>query len=196
MESAMGKSIILIDNYDSFTYNVAHLIRTVSGDACSVVRNDAVVVDELSKYTHIVLSPGPGIPSEAGKMPQIVQRYAEKIPMLGICLGHQCIGEAFGAKLKNLSAVVHGVARDTIVQQTSPLFMGLPPLFKTGRYHSWVVDTEEFPPSLRITATDPTGAVMALEHNSFPLFGVQFHPESVLTEHGAQIMKNFLEISL
>jgi anthranilate synthase component 2 len=186
-------TILLLDNYDSFTYNVAHLIREC-GFAVDIIRNDKITVEEAGRYDKIVLSPGPGIPEEAGIMPALIKRYAAQKPILGICLGHQAIGEAFGGRLQNLPRVVHGLA--TKVHITTPpdtIFAGLPTEFAVGRYHSWVVDTEGFPADLAITAVDEEGQIMALRHRSYNVRGVQFHPESVLTEHGAAMMKNWLE---
>ena len=187
-------TILLLDNYDSFTYNVAHLIREC-GYAVEVIRNDKITLDEAAQYDKIVLAPGPGIPEEAGIMPELIKRYAAEKPILGVCLGHQAIGEAFGARLQNLPRVVHGVATKAHVTKpaTDVLFQGLPEEFAVGRYHSWVVDAHGFPAELEITATDDDGQIMALRHRSHNVRGVQFHPESVLTEHGARMMKNWLE---
>jgi anthranilate synthase component 2 len=185
-------TILLLDNYDSFTYNVAHLIREC-GYAVEVIRNDKITLDEAEKYDKIVLSPGPGIPEEAGIMPALIKRYAAEKPILGVCLGHQAIGEAFGGRLQNLPRVVHGVATRAHVIAPDPIFQGLPEEFSVGRYHSWVVDAEGFPSELEITATDADGQIMALRHRAYNVRGVQFHPESVLTEHGARMMQNWLD---
>ncbi len=185
-------TILLLDNYDSFTYNVAHLIRECGG-AVEVVRNDKITLDEAQKYDKIVLSPGPGIPEEAGIMPALIKRYAAEKPILGVCLGHQAIGEAFGGQLQNLPRVVHGVATKAHVITPDILFQGLPEAFSVGRYHSWVVDAEGFPDELEVTATDADGQIMALRHREYNVRGVQFHPESVLTEHGARMMQNWLD---
>lgn len=185
-------TILLLDNYDSFTYNVAHLIREC-GYEVEVIRNDKISVDEAQKYDKIVLSPGPGIPEEAGIMPALIKRYAAEKPILGVCLGHQAIGEAFGGRLQNLPRVVHGVATTARMIAPDPIFQGLPEEFSIGRYHSWVVDTEGFPAELEITATDAEGQIMALRHRTYNVRGVQFHPESILTEHGAQMMQNWLD---
>mgnify|MGYP000081212245 CR=1 FL=1 len=185
-------TILLLDNYDSFTYNVAHLIREC-GYAVDVIRNDKITLDEAEQYDKIVLSPGPGIPEEAGIMPELIKRYAAQKPILGVCLGHQAIGEAFGARLQNLPRVVHGVATKAHVTTPDVLFQELPEEFAVGRYHSWVVDAHEFPAELEVTATDDDGQIMALRHRTYNVRGVQFHPESVLTEHGARMMKNWLE---
>lgn len=188
--------ILLLDNYDSFTFNIAHLIREVSGEEVIVKRNDAISPDEALIFTHIVLSPGPGLPAEAGNMPEIVKTVSGKVPLLGVCLGHQCIGEAFGGRLKHLSTLVHGKATPIKVQNVKTLFSGIPNTFLAGRYHSWVIDKKDLPKELTITASDETGEIMAVEHASLPVFGVQFHPESVLTEFGSVIMQNFLKVSL
>lgn len=185
-------TILLLDNYDSFTYNVAHLIREC-GFVVEIIRNDKITVEEAGKYDKIVLSPGPGIPEEAGIMPELIKRYAAEKPILGVCLGHQAIGEAFGGRLQNLPRVVHGLATKVHITTPDTLFAGLPTEFAVGRYHSWVVDTEGFPADLVVTAVDGEGQIMALRHRVYDVRGVQFHPESVLTEHGAAMMKNWLE---
>lgn len=187
--------ILLLDNYDSFTYNVAHLIREL-GYAVSVIRNDKITLDDVERYDKIVLSPGPGIPEEAGIMPALIKRFAPEKPIFGVCLGHQAIGESFGGRLQNLSHVFHGLATKAHITQPSDiLFQGLPVEITVGRYHSWVVAEEHFPEELEITAMDEEGQIMALRHRTYNLRGVQFHPESVLTEYGAQMMKNWLELS-
>ena len=189
------KSILLIDNYDSFTFNVAHLIKDVSEVQLEVVKNDKFTITEVQKYDGIILSPGPGIPAEAGLMPAVVEAYKFKKPIFGICLGHQCLGEAFGGTLKNLSQVFHGQKSPVNITASAQLFSGIPPHIQVGRYHSWVVDKDNFPThELNITATDSGGEVMAFEHKSAPIFGVQFHPESIMTEFGSVIMKNFLSL--
>jgi anthranilate synthase component 2 len=189
------KSVFVIDNYDSFTYNLVHLLREIGVDKLEVRRNDAFAIDEIAAFDSLLLSPGPGLPSEAGKMPEALRAYASSKPILGVCLGQQCIGEAFGGSLENLSEVVHGKGRAVqIVSKSEILFQGLPEKFVVGRYHSWVVAKERFPECLEITAVDDLGKIMALRHKNLSVRGVQFHPESVLTEHGAQMMKNWLEL--
>ena len=185
-------AILLLDNYDSFTYNLAHLVKEL-GVAVDVLRNDQFSIEELEQYDKIILSPGPGVPEEAGLLLDVIRTYAGKKPILGVCLGEQAIGQAFGGKLVNLSTVFHGV--QTIIQLTEPdyIFRGLPEEIAVGRYHSWVVDTEKLPETLAVTAVSPEGQIMALKHREYDVRGIQFHPESVLTPDGKQIMKNWLE---
>jgi anthranilate synthase component 2 len=198
-------NILLLDNYDSFTYNIAHIVRELSstndtnaGITLEVLRNDKLSLDAVEGYDAVILSPGPGIPEEAGIMPALIQRYASTKPILGVCLGEQAIGEAFGGSLLNLPKVFHGVATTTrICGDAEPsdavLFCGLPRDIKVGRYHSWVVDTANFPNDLLVTAVDEHGYVMALRHKTYNVRGVQFHPESVLTEHGVTMLRNWLD---
>lgn len=185
--------IVIIDNYDSFTYNLAHLVKSLGAEV-DVLRNDKFQIDELEPYDKIILSPGPGIPSEAGLLLDVIRHYAGKKPMLGVCLGHQAIGEAFGARLENLSDVFHGVATIGSQNGTDPIFNGLPQRITMGRYHSWVVCSANFPSCLEVTATSDEGQIMALRHRSFNIHGIQFHPESVLTPDGKTIIKNFLNL--
>jgi anthranilate synthase component II len=185
--------ILVFDNYDSFTYNLVHLVKSLTDAEVDVYRNDEIALEQVAGYDKIILSPGPGIPSEAGLLLPLIRQYAASKPMLGVCLGHQAIGEAFGGLLVNLSTVYHGVAHDCIVQSAaSPLFSGLPSRFPVGRYHSWVVEKETLPEELEITAVDENGYIMALQHKTLDVQGVQFHPESVLTPEGATIMRNWL----
>jgi anthranilate synthase component 2 len=185
------KKILLIDNYDSFTYNLVHLIKSL-GYEVDVFRNDAITIEEAGAYDKILLSPGPGIPSEAGLLLDIVKAYAPTKSILGVCLGHQAIGEVFGAELVNLSEVHHGVASEIHVTTDELLFQGLGGSFEAGRYHSWAVSPTGFPDCLEVTALDDSGEIMALRHTTYDVRGVQFHPESVLTPEGATIMKNWL----
>ncbi|UOQ70295.1 anthranilate synthase component II [Hymenobacter cellulosilyticus] len=187
--------ILVLDNYDSFTYNLVQLLRELGyGDSTDVVRNDKINLDDIEQYDAIMLSPGPGVPSEAGLMPEVIRRYAPTKRMLGVCLGHQGIAESFGGELYNLPAVLHGIATDAdIVAGEDRLFNGLPERFKVGRYHSWVVTPENFPAELEITARDTSGQILAFRHRQYDVRGVQFHPESILTEHGHQMLKNWLE---
>ncbi|PJJ59657.1 anthranilate synthase component II [Hymenobacter chitinivorans] len=187
--------ILVLDNYDSFTYNLVQLLRELGyGDSTDVVRNDKINLDDIEQYDAIMLSPGPGVPSEAGLMPEVIRRYAPTKRMLGVCLGHQGIAESFGGQLYNLPAVLHGIATDAdIVAGEDRLFHGLPERFKVGRYHSWVVTPEGFPEELEITARDTNGQILAFRHRKYDVRGVQFHPESILTEHGHQMLKNWLE---
>ncbi|MCH7409286.1 aminodeoxychorismate/anthranilate synthase component II [Belliella sp. DSM 111904] len=182
--------ILVLDNYDSFTYNLVYIIRTL-GYEMDIYRNDKISVEEVAEYDKILLSPGPGVPSEAGIMPELIKKYAATKDILGICLGHQAIGEAFGSSLTNLSEVVHGLASEVTVK-SDLLFQGLPERFKIGRYHSWVINEQTLSPDLEVTARTPDGQIMAVKHKAYKVRGLQFHPESVLTEHGIELMKNWL----
>lgn len=183
--------IIIIDNYDSFTYNLSHLLKEL-GASVTVVRNDKFRIEDLEQFDKIVLSPGPGIPSEAGLMPQVIKAYAGRKPILGICLGHQAIGEAFGAKLLNIGNVVHGVATPAHLTAQDYLFEGLASDLEVGRYHSWVVDDKDLPQCLEVTSLSDDGYIMSLRHREFDIRGIQFHPESVLTPQGKTIINNWL----
>jgi anthranilate synthase component 2 len=185
-------TILLLDNYDSFTYNIAHIVREM-GYRLDVIRNDKITLDDVARYDAVILSPGPGIPEEAGIMPALIKRYAPSKPILGVCLGEQAIGEAFGATLTNLSNVFHGVATPTRICEDDVLFAGIPRDIKVGRYHSWVVDVKHFPDDLLVTAVDGEGYIMALRHKHYNVRGVQFHPESVLTENGVMMLRNWLQ---
>ena len=186
--------IVIIDNYDSFTYNLAHLVKSLGAEV-TVLRNDCFALEELEAFDKIILSPGPGIPSEAGQLLDVIRTYAGRKPMLGVCLGHQAIGEVFGATLENLSDVFHGVATEGRQFGVDPIFRGLPERIVMGRYHSWVVSRESFPDSMEITAVSDEGQIMALRHREFDIHGIQFHPESVLTPDGAALLRNWLNIS-
>jgi anthranilate synthase component 2 len=204
-------NVLVFDNYDSFTYNLVHLVEKILGKKPDVYRNDEIPLEDVARYDKIILSPGPGLPSEAGLLLPLIKEYASSKSILGVCLGHQAIGEAFGGKLVNLSSVFHGVATPvTIVKHemsdkngtqisskphaSSPdLFQDLPETIAVGRYHSWVVADEAFPDSLEITARDEAGLIMALAHKEYDVQGVQFHPESVLTPHGEIILRNWLK---
>jgi anthranilate synthase component II len=187
----MKQSIVIIDNYDSFTYNLSHLVKSLGADV-TVLRNDRFDLDALRRFDKIILSPGPGIPSEAGLLTDVVRRYSAEKPMLGVCLGHQAIGEVFGGKLVNLDQVFHGVATEG-THTDDPLFAGVPQKFTMGRYHSWVVDSENLPDCLEVIAKSEEGQIMALRHKEFNVRGIQFHPESVLTPQGDVIIRNFLD---
>lgn len=187
--------ILVLDNYDSFTYNLVHCLKQCSDDL-TVRRNDAIALDEVAAFDAIVLSPGPGLPKDAGIMPALILRFAAQKRILGVCLGHQAIGEAFGAQLKNLPQVLHGVnVPITVTDKDEPLFKGLGQRIDAGRYHSWVIDKGTLPSSLRITATDDGGEVMAIRHVSYDVCGVQFHPESLLTPHGLQMIRQWVQAS-
>jgi len=225
--------IVIIDNYDSFTYNLSHLVKELGADV-TVVRNDQFALPQLEPYSKIILSPGPGIPSEAGLLLDVIRQYAGRKPILGVCLGHQAIGEAFGARLENLSDVFHGVAtpchlvtdptpapplegrgvatalpdaadygaaaprpsrggvRGGVCNPIDPLFSGLPRDITVGRYHSWVVSREGLPDCLEVTAESDEGQIMALRHRELNVRGIQFHPESVLTPDGRQMLQNWM----
>ena len=185
--------IVIIDNYDSFTYNLAHLVEELDAEV-TVFRNDQFQLSELDRFDKIILSPGPGIPSEAGLLMDVIRKYAGRKPMLGVCLGHQAIGEAFGAKLTNLSEVYHGVATPCTQFGNDPIFEGLPKRIDIGRYHSWVVDKSGFPDCLDITAVSDDGQIMGLKHKNYDIRGIQFHPESVLTPDGKKMIQNWLEL--
>lgn len=183
--------IVLIDNYDSFTYNLAFLVRQL-GAKVKVVRNDMFDLDDLEMYDRILLSPGPGIPEEAGLLLPTIRHYAGRKPILGICLGHQAIGEVFGAQLINLDEVFHGVATEGTQTGADCLFDGLPERISMGRYHSWAIDPRTLPDCLEVTATSDDGCIMAIRHKTLNVRGIQFHPESVLTGNGAKMMENWL----
>jgi anthranilate synthase component 2 len=192
--------ILVFDNYDSFTYNLVHLVEKILHQRVDVYRNDQIPLEQVQEYDKIILSPGPGIPEEAGMLLPLIKEYASTKSILGVCLGHQAIGEAFGAKLVNLSTVYHGVATKIDVLQKkseagsgkSPLFEGLPKELEVGRYHSWIVAEEGFPKELEVTARDANNYIMALQHKKYDVQGVQFHPESVLTPDGESILRNWL----
>ncbi len=220
--------ILVFDNYDSFTYNLVHLVQKIVPDKVEVFRNDKISLEAVADYDKIILSPGPGIPKESGMMLQLIQKYAPSKSILGVCLGHQAIGEAFGGTLVNLSTVYHGVALpvrvvsgpwasdkessshpikepgglktssnmkapdSTLTLQHSALFDGLPDEFPVGRYHSWIINELDFPKELEITARDENGYIMALQHTTYDVQGVQFHPESILTPDGETILRNWL----
>lgn len=183
--------IVIIDNYDSFTYNLSHLIKELGAEV-TVWRNDQFQLHQLEAFDKIVLSPGPGIPSEAGLLLDVIRTYAGKKPIFGVCLGHQAIGEVFGAQLTNLSDVFHGVATEGTQFGNDAVFDGLSRRITMGRYHSWVVSKEKFPDCLEITAESDEGQIMALRHKEYDIHGIQFHPESVLTPDGRQILRNWI----
>jgi anthranilate synthase component 2 len=209
--------ILVFDNYDSFTYNLVHLVERILHQKVEVYRNDQIPLEKVKEYDKIILSPGPGLPEEAGVLLPLIKEYASSKSILGVCLGHQAIGEAFGGNLVNLDDVYHGVATpvrivsresSNVKRQTSNmdggsnsrltfpvsrnLFDGLPGVFEAGRYHSWIVSDENFPGELEVTARDENNFIMALQHKTYDVQGVQFHPESVLTPKGPDILKNWL----
>ncbi len=183
--------VVIIDNYDSFTYNLAHLVKELGAEV-TVFRNDQFELSQIEPFSKIILSPGPGIPSEAGLLLDVIKTYADKKPILGICLGHQAIGEAFGGKLENLSEVFHGVATEGTQLGNDEIFYGLPTRITMGRYHSWIVSREGFPDCLETTAESDEGQIMALKHKTLNVRGIQFHPESVLTPDGRKMLQNWL----
>jgi anthranilate synthase component 2 len=200
--------ILVFDNYDSFTYNLVHLVEKILHEKVEVFRNDQIPLEKVKEYDKIILSPGPGIPVEAGMLLPLIKEYASSKSILGVCLGHQAIGEAFGGKLVNLETVYHGVATPVHVMNSElsvvskdhssltihhSLFEGLPDEFEAGRYHSWIVSDENFPGELEVTARDDNNYIMALQHKNFDVQGVQFHPESVLTPVGETILRNWLK---
>ena len=187
------KNLIIIDNYDSFTYNLVHLVKELGVEDIKVARNDRVTFDEIEQYDAIMLSPGPGIPSEAGLLKDIITHFAPTKPILGICLGEQAIGECFGATLVNLTEVHHGVESNITILGDEVLFGGLGDNIDVGRYHSWVVSNDGFPAELEITAISDEGEIMALRHREYDVRGIQFHPESILTPLGAEIIGNWLK---
>lgn len=184
---------VIIDNYDSFTYNLSHLVKELGADV-TVLRNDRFALDDLEAFDKIILSPGPGIPSEAGLLLDVIRTYAGRKPMLGVCLGHQAIGEVFGARLENLSDVFHGVATEGTQFGNDPIFAGLPRRITMGRYHSWVVSRDGLPDCLEITAESDEGQIMGLRHRRYDIHGIQFHPESVLTTEGRTMVGNWLAL--
>ena len=184
--------IVIIDNYDSFTYNLAHLVKELGAEV-EVLRNDQFQIEDLLPYDKIILSPGPGIPSEAGLLLDVIRQYAPIKPILGVCLGHQAIGEYFGGHLTNLSQVFHGVSSTISVTTPDYIYNELPDYIEVGRYHSWVVDTHAFPDCLEITSVSKEGQIMSLRHRQYDVRGIQYHPESVLTPDGQKIISNWLE---
>ena len=184
--------ILLFDNYDSFTYNLLHILREVGADV-EVHRNNQIGLDEVERFDKILLSPGPGIPSEAGILLPLIEQYAPKKSILGVCLGEQAIGEVFGGNLTNLTEVRHGICSDIRVLQKDLLFEGLGSSFRAGRYHSWVISKEKFPDCLEIIAEDfEEGQIMAVRHKNYDVKGIQFHPESILTPEGKRIVENWV----
>jgi anthranilate synthase component II len=186
--------IMVLDNYDSFTYNLVHLVKELSGGEVDVHRNDSISPDDVAVYDKIIISPGPGVPDEAGITKELIARYAPTKSILGVCLGCQAIGEVFGGSLMNLSKVYHGVKTDILVSEgNDPLFRDVPEVFEAGRYHSWAVSEKDLPACLKVTARDGDGMIMALSHTEYDVRGVQFHPESIMTEQGRKIVDNWLK---
>jgi anthranilate synthase component 2 len=191
----MMEKVLVLDNYDSFTYNLVHAVREHGGFAVDVIRNDKINPEEVAAYDRIVLSPGPGLPGEAGILKEVIRRYASQKKMLGVCLGMQAMGEVFGGQLINLEKVYHGVATPVFREDMEdPVFQDIPSEFMAGRYHSWVLDNKDFPDELLITSKDGQGRIMSIRHKKYPVYGLQFHPESILTEGGKKMIFNFLDI--
>jgi anthranilate synthase component 2 len=184
--------ILIFDNYDSFTYNLVHVVKELGYREIEIHRNNKISLDAVEPFDKIILSPGPGIPSEAGLLLPLIRRFAATKSILGVCLGHQAIAEAFGGTLINLQNVYHGIATPIRLLGRDPLFHSLPPTIEAGRYHSWIVSKTHLPATLEITAEDDDGQIMAIKHRTAPIHGLQFHPESVLTPQGKTMIKNFL----
>lgn len=188
--------ILLLDNYDSFTWNLVHYLETLTEDEICVFRNDEISLEDVAQYDRIVLSPGPGMPSEAGILIPLIKKYAATKPILGVCLGHQAIAEAFGGTLLQLAEVIHGLQRKCILaEEKDDFFKTIPNTFEVGRYHSWVVNEETLPLTFNVLARDEQSNIMAMKHIDLPVYSVQFHPESVMTPFGKQILQNWLEIT-
>ncbi len=185
--------ILVLDNYDSFTYNLVHIIRELGySEQMDVFRNDKISLEAVEEYDKILLSPGPGVPKDAGIMPELLKRYAVSKSIFGVCLGHQAIAENFGSQIYNMPNVLHGIATKTLVEDHKGLFEGLPSHFTACRYHSWAIDPKTVNDDLVVTAVDEVGEIMGVRHKSLKVFGVQFHPESYLTEHGKQMVQNWI----
>jgi anthranilate synthase component 2 len=194
----MKMKILVFDNYDSFTYNLVHLVEKILHEKVEVHRNDQIPLEKVKEFDKIILSPGPGIPQEAGSLLSLIKEYASSKSILGVCLGHQAIGEVFGGTLVNLTEVYHGVAMPIKVESKRSrvkrdLFEDLPATLEVGRYHSWIISDENFPKELEVTARDENNFIMALQHKTFDVQGVQFHPESILTPMGENILRNWLK---
>lgn len=191
----MQVRVVIIDNYDSFTYNLRYLVKEVAFSDVDIVKNDDPKVLHLDSYSHIILSPGPGIPNKAGFLKDVIVKYAGHIPILGVCLGLQAIGEVYGCSLKNLSSVYHGMKTEVHKTQVfDPILKGVPTPFLAGRYHSWVIDNRSVSDCILVTSFDNNGEIMSIKHKDLKVFGVQFHPESIITPDGKVMLKNFLNI--
>lgn len=186
------KQLLIIDNYDSFTYNLVHYFENLQVQI-TVARNDQITITECDRFDAIVLSPGPGIPSDAGNLIPIIHHYKDIKPLLGICLGHQAIAQVYGASISNLTQVYHGISTPIYHDQQS-IFNDIPNPFNAGRYHSWIVDKNNLPDCLMITAYDQQDHIMGLQHRQLPIFGLQFHPESIMTTHGMHLLNNFIKV--
>jgi anthranilate synthase component 2 len=189
------KKVLVIDNYDSFTYNLVHILREEGQEpSMRIVRNDQFDLNEVEEFSHILLSPGPGLPKDAGLMPQVIEQYAATKNILGVCLGHQGIAEVFGARLLNLPQVYHGMVTPIDITANDRLFEGLPKTFNVCRYHSWVVEKGTIPPEMEVTSEAENGNIMSFRHRTYNVRGVQFHPESIMTEHGKKLIQNWLSL--
>lgn len=185
--------IMVFDNYDSFTYNLVQMVEQIIGEKVDVFRNDQIALEDIEKYDKIILSPGPGIPEEAGILLEVIKKYASTKSIFGVCLGQQAIAEAFGGSLINLSEIYHGVATEATQTKEHRIFNNLPETLEVGRYHSWAVNPDNFPNDLEITSVDKNGMIMSLKHKLYDVHAVQYHPESILTPDGKQILENFLK---
>ncbi|MCK4745430.1 MAG: aminodeoxychorismate/anthranilate synthase component II [Bacteroidales bacterium] len=187
------EKVVVIDNYDSFTYNLVHALSQITGSRVDVFRNDRVKISDLEEYSHFVLSPGPGIPDEAGMLKEIIRNFAPRKRMLGVCLGHQAIAEVFGGKLINIQKVFHGVSTPIrVLDKEDYLYRNIPENFEGGRYHSWIVSGDDLPPPLKVTALAEDGEIMGMSHLDYDVKGVQFHPESILTKCGTDLLTNWI----
>ena len=186
--------ILILDNYDSFTYNLVHMVEDITGEYPTVFRNDEIDIEAINNYDLIMLSPGPGIPDEAGILKEVIKTYADKKPIFGVCLGLQAITEVFGGTIENLDTVFHGVATTMkVINDTALIYKDIPAKFEAARYHSWIASTKDFPTELEITSVDEFGSIMSLQHKKYNISAVQFHPESILTPLGETIVRNFIE---
>lgn len=192
MEINKKPKILVFDNYDSFTYNLVQMIEQIVGEKVDVFRNDEIALEDIAKYDKIVLSPGPGVPEEAGILLDLIKTYAPTKSIMGVCLGQQAIAEAFGGSLCNLNNVFHGIASEATQVGEHKIFQNLPKKLQVGRYHSWAVNKEDFPEELEITSEDENGIIMSLKHKKYDVHAVQYHPESILTQEGRKILENFL----
>jgi anthranilate synthase component 2 len=186
--------VLLLDNYDSFTYNIAQIINQTNICKLDIIKNDKIEIKQVAFYDKILLSPGPDIPKKSGKMMQIIEQFYDKIPILGICLGMQAIVQCFGGDIYNMKNIFHGIKENITIRNNSLIFSGLDNTFTAGLYHSWAVSKKNFPKELKITALSSKGIIMAIEHNDFPVYGVQFHPESYMTPKGKKIIENWLKL--
>ncbi len=186
-------NVLIIDNYDSFTFNLVHAVEEITGSKAAIKKNDLLTINEVERFDHIILSPGPGLPEEAGLLKSIIETYHSTKKIFGVCLGLQAIAEVYGCKLKNLKQVYHGIKSEITITKTSKLYNGLPQKIEAGRYHSWVIDEETLVQELHVTSRDSHGQIMSIEHQSDKVYAVQYHPESIMTPVGNQILENFLK---